>query len=87
VLDDDGHRMERGKRYAMCAKTFALFSHPPYQDQFILVEPAEPISSCAASPWDYARAALRHPSETKGGMARLATTATSENCCAPASEC
>jgi len=87
VLDDDGHRMERGKRYAMCAKTFALFSNPPYQDQFILVEPAETISSCAAPPWDYTRAALRHPSETKGGMARLSTTATSENCCAPASEC
>lgn len=86
VLDDDGHRMERGKRYAMCAKTFALFSNAPYRDQFILVEPANPVSSCAAPAWDYARSAFRHPVETKGGVAHLAAS-DAENCCAPAGKC
>ncbi len=88
VLDDDGHRMERGKRYAMCAKTFALFSSAAYRDQFILVEPAAPVSSCAAPTWDYQRSALRHPAETKGGVARPSSATTdAENCCAPAAKC
>ena len=31
VLDDDGHRMERGQRYAVCDKTFQLYRKAPYQ--------------------------------------------------------
>src|SRR6266480_38844 len=29
VLDDDNHRMERGKRYAVCDKTYNLYKKPP----------------------------------------------------------
>lgn len=94
VLDDDGHRMERGKRYAMCAKTFGLFSREPYRDHFILVEPATPVPSCGAPAWDYTRSTLRDPRETKGGS----VTANAEgrhttsdgrvpsDCCGPAAD-
>ena len=30
VLDDDGHAMERGKRYAVCAKTYELYKPVSY---------------------------------------------------------
>ncbi len=30
VLDDDGHRMERGVRYAVCDKTYQLYRKAPY---------------------------------------------------------
>lgn len=84
VLDDDGHRMERGKRYAMCAKTFALFNNPAYRDHFVMVEPAQAVPLETAPAWDYTRSALRHPSETKGGNVQ-APVDTAIDCCAPAS--
>lgn len=34
VLDDDGHRLERGRRYAVCGKTFQLYRKAPYQEHF-----------------------------------------------------
>ena len=32
VLDDDNHRMERGKRYAVCDKTYNLYKKAPYRE-------------------------------------------------------
>ena len=34
VLDDDGHRFERGRREAVCEKTFALLGRAPYRGLF-----------------------------------------------------
>src|SRR5256886_16853656 len=31
VLDDDNHRMERGRRYAGCDKTYNLYRKAPYR--------------------------------------------------------
>src|SRR5439155_367639 len=39
VLDDDNHRMERGKRYAVCDKTYNLYKKAPYQEFFEFVDP------------------------------------------------
>src|SRR5262249_50760230 len=39
VLDDDGHRMERGQRHAVCDKTYQLFKKAPYRDYFDFVDP------------------------------------------------
>ena len=39
VLDDDKHRMERGKRYAVCDKTYNLYKKAPYRDSFEFVDP------------------------------------------------
>jgi arsenite methyltransferase len=39
VLDDDNHRMERGKRYAVCDKTYNLYKRAPYREFFEFVDP------------------------------------------------
>ena len=66
VLDDDGHAMERGKRYAVCDKTFQLYQKPPYRDHFAFIEPLTPISPEESQPFDCNGMRLRHPKETKG---------------------
>ncbi|MBN8421772.1 MAG: methyltransferase domain-containing protein [Verrucomicrobia bacterium] len=66
VLDDDGHAMERGKRYAVCDKTFQLYQQPPYRDFFAFIDPLTPIPLETAQPFDCEGMRLRHPKETKG---------------------
>src|SRR5438552_10733237 len=39
VLDDDNHRMERGRRYAVCDNTYNLYKKAPYRDFFEFVDP------------------------------------------------
>ncbi len=79
VLDDDGHRMRRGDRVAVCDKTFRLLGSAPYHDMFELVEPRLSVPVEAASAFDCTRSVLRDPRETKGA-AYSATTA-AEGCC------
>jgi len=85
VLDDDGHRMERGKRYAVCDKTFRLYQQEPYRDSFHFVEPREEIPLDQAAPFDCSRTVLRHPKETKGEDYDATTEAVA--CCEPGGEC
>ena len=66
VLDDDGHRLRRGERVAVCDKTFQLYSQPPYEEHFEFIEPLVPVKPEEAKPWDSGRDHLRHPRETKG---------------------
>jgi ubiquinone/menaquinone biosynthesis C-methylase UbiE len=66
VLDDDGHAMERGKRYAVCDKTYNLYRKAPYREFFDFVEPLIEIPLSEAQPFDCSRTAERHPKETKG---------------------
>lgn len=66
VLDDDGHRMERGVRYAVCDKTYNLYKKEPYAAFFDFVDPLEPIPLEGATPYDCSRTTRRHPKETKG---------------------
>lgn len=82
VLDDDGHRLVRGERAAVCAKTFELYSREPYLDQFELVEPSVPIDPRAVKPFDCTRSTRRDPRETKGGEYDD-TTAAAAPCCGP----
>lgn len=86
VLDDDGHRMERGKRYAVCDKTFRIYGREPYREHFDLVEPLEDIPLDEAEPFDCSRTPLRHPLETKGADYD-ATTEASKPCCGPEGCC
>lgn len=79
VLDDDGHRMERGRRYAVCDKTFALYGTEPYAGMFERIEPRVPVPPSDAAPFDCARTPLRDPQETKGA-AYDATTAAGRCC-------
>ena len=79
VLDDDGHRLRRGERVAVCDKTFQRYSQPPYAEHFEFIEPLVPVKPEEAGPWDGGRAQLRHPRETKG-MDYNASTAPSQCC-------
>lgn len=80
VVDDDGHRMKRGKRYAVCDKTFKIFRREPYRDHFEFVEPRETVPLEEAEPFDCSRTPLRDPRETKGEE-YSATTGSGEPCC------
>jgi arsenite methyltransferase len=48
VLDDDAHVYERGIPTAVCAKTFQILQGRPYDGQFELLEPAEPVDPATA---------------------------------------
>ena len=87
VLDDDGHRLVRGQRYAVCDKTYQLYRQDPYRAHVAPVEPHREIPLTEAKLFHRATGALRHPKETKG-QDYNATTAASQsngsgngNCC------
>jgi ubiquinone/menaquinone biosynthesis C-methylase UbiE len=85
VLDDDNHRMERGKRYAVCDKTYNLYKKAPYREFFEFVDPiVDPLGE--AKPFDCSRTSLRHPKETKG-QDYNATTEANSKCCDGGSCC
>jgi arsenite methyltransferase len=79
VLDDDGHSMERGKRYAVCDKTYQLYQRAPYQECFEFVEPRVEVPLHEAGPFTREPGCLRHPRETKGESYN-GTTAASQCC-------
>jgi len=79
VLDDDNHRMERGKRFAVCDKTYNLYKKAPYSKCFEFVEPIVDVLLAEAKPFDCSRTSLRHPKETKGQEYKVTTEASS--CC------
>src|SRR5438552_2072747 len=86
VLDDDGHRMQRGKRYAVCDKTYNLYKKAPYREFFEFVDPLVDVPLAEAKPFDCSRTALRHPKETKG-QEYDATTEANNTCCDGGSCC
>jgi SAM-dependent methyltransferase len=85
VLDDDGHRLRRGERFAVCDKTFQLYRQEPYRSSFEFVEPLEAVPLEAAPLFDCSRTAPRHPKETKGQDYQAITEA--EPCCASGNCC
>jgi arsenite methyltransferase len=80
VLDDDNHRMERGKRYAVCDKTYNFCKKAPYREFFEFVDPIVDIPLVEAKPFDCSRTSLRHPKETKG-QDYSKTTEANGKCC------
>ncbi|NIP94418.1 MAG: hypothetical protein GWO24_13605 [Akkermansiaceae bacterium] len=66
VVDDDGHRLRRGRREAVCEKTFRILGGPAYSGHFQPVEPREPVASQDAKEFDRPGAEPRDPRETKG---------------------
>ncbi len=85
VVDDDGHRLERGARMAVCDKTFRLYSQAPYEGQFILVPPRENVALEKAGVFDCSRDHKRHPRETKGRAYNVTKIAGAV--CGPDSNC
>ena len=79
IFDDDNHRYERGKRYAVCDKTFQLLKKEPYKNFFEFVEPLLEIPLEGAKPFSCSGMTLRHPRETKGMNYQVTTEAS--QCC------
>ena len=79
VLDDDNHRMERGRRYAVCDKTYQLYKKPPYREFFEFIDPRVDIPGEQAAPFVCDGMKLRHPKETKGHD--YDATTDSSRCC------
>jgi arsenite methyltransferase len=86
VFDDDNHRMERGKRYAVCDKTYNLYKKAPYREFFEFVDPLVEVPLAEAKPFDCSRTTIRHPKETKGHDYDVTTTP-SNQCCDGGSCC
>ena len=84
VLDDDGHEMERGHRYAVCAKTFDLYQKAPYAGMFEYIEPREAIDPQSAKVFDCNTTKLRDPRLMKGAEYRD-TLHVVDDCCSPGS--
>jgi arsenite methyltransferase len=80
VLDDDNHRMERGRRYAVCDKTYNLYKKAPYREFFEFVDPIAHVPMVEAKPFNCSRTALRHPKETKGQDYDVTTEANGKCC-------
>ena len=66
VVDDDGHTLYRGERMAVCDKTYKIYTHGPYAESIIPVDPLEEIPLDSAKPYDCRRNARRTARETKG---------------------
>jgi ubiquinone/menaquinone biosynthesis C-methylase UbiE len=86
VLDDDGHRLVRGVRHAVCDKTYQLYKKAPYREFFEFIDPRVPVPADDARPFDCARTAPRHPKETKG-QDYSATTPPNTSCCDAGGSC
>ena len=82
VIDDDGHKLMRGQRTAVCDKTFSIYTRPPYADQITPVPPAQDVPLEQAEPFDCRRATVRSPRETKGPTTRP-TQLPVADCCGP----
>ena len=81
VLDDDNHRMERGKRYAVCDKTYNLYKKRTLSG--ILRSSSIRLSMCRCPRRSRSIAPallVRHPKETKGHDYDV-TTEANNKCC------
>lgn len=85
VTDDDGHTMERGKRYAVCSKTFDLLQKDSYNSSLEYLSPKVPISDQEAQEFDCSTRLYRDPKITKG--LDFMEAINDEDCCAPSSNC
>jgi ubiquinone/menaquinone biosynthesis C-methylase UbiE len=85
VIDDDGHVLERGKRTAVCDKTFGIYSREPYAHDILPVEPFVEVPLEEAGQFDCRRTAVRDPRETKGRGYDV--TSTGGECCEPGECC
>jgi arsenite methyltransferase len=86
VSDDDGHTLYRGRRMAVCDKTFRLYKSEPYREDIEFVEPYEGIQQAVARPFERRRDVVRHPRETKGLEYNMTQT-TDAPYCGPAGNC
>jgi SAM-dependent methyltransferase len=86
VVDDDGHVLERGKRMAVCDKTFQIYNREPYANDILPISPYQTISPEEATAFDCRRSAVRDPRETKGHNYEDTETS-GKDCCESDTNC
>ncbi len=86
VIDDDGHKLQRGERMAVCDKTFNIYTQAPYQDQIKPVLPRELPDLEEATQFNCLGSPLRSPKETKG-TSQLPTLLPQDDCCGESDCC
>ncbi|MEM6312843.1 MAG: methyltransferase domain-containing protein [Planctomycetota bacterium] len=84
VRDDDGHTFFRGKRMAVCKKSYDLMTDPngPYAGHMIGIEPRDAVDPADAKPFNCRTNAERSPRETKG-LDYTVTKLVDDACCEP----
>jgi len=89
VRDDDGHTFHRGRRMAVCDKTYRIMTDPqgPYAGQVIGIDPRWEVPPAEAAPFDCAKATIRDPRQTKGADYDVTQVNEDAPCCAPDSGC
>ncbi|MGI9243099.1 MAG: methyltransferase domain-containing protein [Verrucomicrobiales bacterium] len=85
VVDDDGHLMERGKRYAVCDRTYRGYKDGPFADAFEFIEPRVEVPITKAAEFDCSITSFRPAAVTKGADYEATTEAS--NCCEPGGDC
>ncbi len=80
VVDDDGHKLVRGQRMAVCDKTFKMYTQSPYADKITPIPPATEVALKDAKPFDCHGVPTRSPKETKQGSPLL-TLMPDGDCC------
>ncbi|MEO2013053.1 MAG: methyltransferase, partial [Fuerstiella sp.] len=86
VIDDDGHKLHRGKRMAVCEKTFDIYTSEPYGSQVTPIAPAQEVPLEQAADFDCHRGTIRSPQETKGSTATL-NVLPGNDCCGDGESC
>ncbi len=89
VHDDDGHVLHRGRRMAVCDKTYWVYTDAsgPYCANIDAVPPMDDVAVEDAKPFDCRGAAVRHPRQTKGQDYDATIEADADDCCAPGECC
>ncbi len=84
VRDDDGHTYPRGKRMAVCDKTYKLLTGPnsPYASSIIGIEPKAEVPLEGAEAFACTGMQVRDPRVTKGADYRE-TRGVAGSCCGP----
>jgi len=82
VQDDDGHHYHRGKRMAVCDKTFGILTHPkgPYSQAIEGIEPVKIIEIDSAQEFLCKANAIRDPRQQKGSDYRETQGPQEESC-------
>lgn len=86
VIDDDGHVLERGKRMAVCDKTFQIYNREPYAPDILAIQPYDTIPLQEALAFSCRSSAVRDPRETKG-LAYDVTDSIGKERCEPGGNC
>jgi ubiquinone/menaquinone biosynthesis C-methylase UbiE len=86
VQDDDGHRLRRGQRMAVCDKTYKILTQAPYASEIIPVPSRNEVPLTKARGFACNGTAVRDPRETKGKRYRK-TIAPTQGVCGPEGCC